>query len=553
MNGEENLVPRFNPALKPRLPRFNFYARFPLTPTLSPGEREQHCTFASFSKGPFADPAAGFRLRRRAILPLLEGGGRGEREQDVRTQSTSIPARSFLIVFLVCFTFLLSGCSKPNRANFELPIYFTCDTHGRLEPCGCFSGQFGGLTRLKTVLDGEAKDTALRLDVGDAIAGSEDYDLIEYHYLLRAYAAMKFDALNIGHREAQLSAAQLQEIKKSSPVPIIGANLIDKASGKPIFDSYKIFERGGYRIAVIGVLDPRGIAENTGAGLTVGDMDSALTRSFAEVRGKADVIILLAFADEETLTKLAQQYYEANVILGGKVRQPSQDLKKENRSLIYFVTNESRALGILKLKLAEGKSPEPSHSEVRLMHDQIRQDKAFRQLANEYRDEVRRTKLTVDDPSKSGADMVPGVRAAAAFVGTQRCTECHKTAGAVWTKSGHAEAFQTLVMRKADADPKCISCHTIGYGSPSGYRREFGSKQLVNVGCESCHGPGSLHVRRQEGDKSIDFTYRPLGAGDCQKCHYGEFSRPFYWYEFWPSIKHGKEPVQAAAQLSNFH
>src|SRR6185295_14280516 len=102
---------------------------------------------------------------------------------------------------------------------------------------------------------------------------------------------------------------------------------------------------------------------NTGAGLTVGDMDSALTRSFVEVRGKADVIILLAFADEETLTKLAQQYYEANVILGGKVRQPSQDLKKENRSLIYFVTNESRALGILRLRLAEGVSPQPVHNE----------------------------------------------------------------------------------------------------------------------------------------------------------------------------------------------
>jgi len=443
----------------------------------------------------------------------------------------------------------MSGCGgSAKRTNVDLSVYFTCDTRGRLEPCGCFTGQFGGLTRLKTVLDGEAPEHAVRVDVGDAIAGHEDYDLIEYRYLLRAFAAMKYDALNIGHREAQLSAAQLREIKRSSPVTILSANVLDKASGKPIFDSYRIIERGGFRVALIGVVDPRGLGEDLGAGLAVADMNSTLTRCLAEVRTKADTVVLLAFADEAALAQLAQDFYELHVILGGKVRQPAQELKRENRSVIYFVTNESRALGILRLQLADATSPKPSSNEIRLLHDRIPQDKSLRQLAQEYRDEVRRTKLAVDDPLKTGADMVPGVRAAAGYVGNARCVECHKTAGATWAKSGHADAFDTLVHRKADADPKCVGCHTIGFGSASGYRREFGAEKLVNVGCESCHGPGSLHVRRYEGDKTIDFAYRPLGAGDCQKCHYGEFSRPFDWDEFWPPIKHGKEPQQTAAR-----
>ena len=136
---------------------------------------------------------------------------------------------------------------------------------------------------------------------------------------------------------------------------------------------------------------------------------------------------------------------------------------------------------------------------------------------------------------------------AAGFVGSKRCVNCHKTSGEVWAKSAHARAFASLRERKADADPKCIGCHTTGFGSDSGYRRPFGPTYLVDVGCESCHGPGSLHVRQREGDKSINFTFRPLGAGDCKKCHYGEFSRPFYYYDFWPTIKHGKEAVTAAA------
>jgi hypothetical protein len=447
---------------------------------------------------------------------------------------------------------LAGGCGKSSRpASLDLPIYFTCDTRGRLEPCGCFEGQFGGLTRLKTVLDAEAPDHALRVDIGDALGGREDYDLIEYRYLLRAFATMKFDALNVGQREAQLTAAQLRDIRKASPVPILSANLLDRATGQPIFDAWKIILRGGWRVALIGVVDPAGLGDELGEGLAVADLESALTRALAELRGKADLVVLLAFANEETLARLAQHFYEAHVILGGKVRQPAQELRRENRSLISFVTNESRALGILRLRLAAGVAPQPLRHEIRLLHDKIPQDASFQRLAQAYRDEVRRARLAVDDPARAGADLVPGVRVAATYVGSRRCVDCHKTAGAIWAKSGHATAFDALVARKADADPKCVGCHTIGFGSGSGYRREFGAEKLVHVGCESCHGPGSLHVRRREGDPTVDFVYRPLGAGDCQKCHYGEFSRPFYWYEFWPPIQHGKEPPSTAANRAS--
>src|SRR5581483_1761634 len=93
-----------------------------------------------------------------------------------------------------------------------LSLYFVSDTRGRLVPCGCFSGQYGGLTRLKTVLDRVDPATSVMVDVGDAIRGVEDYNLMEYRYMLEAYAAMRFDALNLGQREEQLSAEQLRSL-----------------------------------------------------------------------------------------------------------------------------------------------------------------------------------------------------------------------------------------------------------------------------------------------------------------------------------------------------
>ena len=229
-------------------------------------------------------------------------------------------------------------------------------------------------------------------------------------------------------------------------------------------------------------------------------------------------------------------------ILGGRVSQPSPELVKENRSLIYFVTNESRALGILRLQLVKGAPLQATSNQIRLLHDKIPQDASFRAMMQDYREEVRHARLAVDDPNELSADMVPGVRTAAAYVGTEKCLACHATAAATWLASAHAHSFATLIDRKADTDPRCIGCHTTGFDSPSGYRRVFGTTQLVNVGCEGCHGPGSLHVREKEGDSTVNFVFRPLDAGDCRKCHQGEFSRPFDWNQFWPVIKHGNEP-----------
>jgi hypothetical protein len=362
---------------------------------------------------------------------------------------------------------------------------------------------------------------------------------------------LNYDALNVGWREAQLAAGELRQIKASTPVPILSANLIDKTTGRPIFDPYRIVVRSGYRIALVGVLEEKGLNEELGAGLKIEPMASALSRVIPELRAKADMIVLLAFADEAGLSRLAEQFYEIHVILGGRVSQPAQELRKENRSLIYFVTNESRALGFLECLLGSPPGPKSISNEIVLLHDRIPQDESFRKLAGAYRDEIRRTRLSIDDPSRAAADMIPGVRRAGEYVGSARCVECHKSTGAIWAKSAHSRAFATLVNREADADPKCISCHATGFGNLSGYQREMGKSRLTDVGCESCHGPGSQHVRQREGDTSINFAYRKLGAGDCQKCHYGEFSRPFQWAEFWPVIQHGKEPRTEGAAAGN--
>ncbi len=426
-----------------------------------------------------------------------------------------------------------------------LDVFFTADVNGRLVPCGCFSGQLGGLTRIASMI-GLGKDAAtLKVDVGDAIRGSADYEVIEYRTLQQAFAKLGYEVLNVGHREAQLPAATLRELKRTSPVPMLSANLIDRASGAPLFDPYRIVTRGRWRIALVGVLDARGLPDAMDDGLMVENIDITLGRLLPELRGKADCLVLLAFADEAALSALARQFYELDVILGGKVKQPSQQLIRENRSVILATTNQSRALGTLKLRIDQPGKITALAGEVVLVSDQIPQNAEIAALATAYRDEVRRTKLAIDDPATLQQDMVPGVKTAASYLGSESCAACHSTATHAWLGSGHARAWEALVATKADADPSCIGCHSVGFGTPSGYRRAFAGAKLTGVGCESCHGPGSQHVAQRSLGGEVTAHFRPLGAGDCVKCHHGEFSRPFDYAQFWPLIEHGKEATVA--------
>ena len=433
----------------------------------------------------------------------------------------------------------------PVKPAFPLSVAFSCDIRGRLVPCGCFTGQLGGLTRIGSVLDGEVREDALKLDVGDALAGSEDYQRIEHRYVLAALAKLGYAAVNLGHREAALSLTQLQEMKALSPVPLLSANLLVKATGTPLFETHRIVRRGAWRIAVVGVMDSRLSPEALGEGLVIEPMQSALARLLPRLKKEADFVVLLAFTDETALEVLAGEFYELDLILGGKVAQPAQHLIRENRSWIFYTTNQARALGLMEVTLHAPSKMSVQNAEVLLMHERIAQAEDIQALAAAYRDEVRRTRLNVDDPVQP--NRVAGLKHGATFVGSGSCLDCHANAARSWAGSGHARAFRPLVERGADADPSCLSCHTVGFGSESGYRRaDAGAKlmdagaKLTNVGCESCHGPGSLHVAQRVAGVAAPVKFRTLGAGDCQSCHFGEFSRPFSWELFWPKVAHGK-------------
>ena len=106
------------------------------------------------------------------------------------------------------------------------------------------------------------------------------------------------------------------------------------------------------------------------------------------------------------------------------------------------------------------------------------------------------------------------------YVGSKRCAECHEQEYQNWTQySKMAHSFETIMRMKHDLTPEavkgCYECHTTGYGHPTGFRDVVSTPDLKEVGCESCHGPGSAHI---ESSNPKDIKGK-MTMQDCQRCH----------------------------------
>ena len=141
-------------------------------------------------------------------------------------------------------------------------------------------------------------------------------------------------------------------------------------------------------------------------------------------------------------------------------------------------------------------------------------------------------------------EVIPAPPGTAEYIGSDACASCHQPATTFWKNTAHSRAWKTLVDRDKDFDNKCVGCHSVGYEQPGGsvmgkfqYPGTFyvtGSdqpfelqKNLVDVGCESCHGPGSKHIAVPSRDGKPQHIIVDPDATQCGTCHVPEHSPRF--------------------------
>ncbi len=122
---------------------------------------------------------------------------------------------------------------------------------------------------------------------------------------------------------------------------------------------------------------------------------------------------------------------------------------------------------------------------------------------------------------------------AAIYVGTERCVECHEDEYTFWKKTKHATAWATLEHQNKHFDLTCIGCHTVGYQKPGGFCRLKDVSGREDVGCENCHGPGSIHAKDQDASSII--LKAPESTCTAQ-CHVPEHSDAFRYEKYLKEI-----------------
>jgi len=130
-----------------------------------------------------------------------------------------------------------------------------------------------------------------------------------------------------------------------------------------------------------------------------------------------------------------------------------------------------------------------------------------------------------------------------AYVGSEACSACHQQAYAWWRNHAHGLAYLTLQQRNKEYNLDCVSCHVTGYEQPGGSTVTHNlDGALVNVGCESCHGPGAAHTKNPEVP-----VVRDTPESTCVTCHNEEHSDLFDYEAYRKTLVvpgHGLPPLE---------
>ncbi|HEY5949774.1 MAG TPA: multiheme c-type cytochrome [Kofleriaceae bacterium] len=128
---------------------------------------------------------------------------------------------------------------------------------------------------------------------------------------------------------------------------------------------------------------------------------------------------------------------------------------------------------------------------------------------------------------KAAADQAvpPVAKGKASYVGTEACSDCHQDQVDFWKTTRHASAWKTLVDRGQQFDYECIGCHVTGWQQPGGSNLAH-NENLRDVQCETCHGPGSIHVAKGGLEKPFAVV-NPKKDLCASQCHTKEHSDTF--------------------------
>ena len=218
--------------------------------------------------------------------------------------------RFIIMICSVLAVSLLGVSAAEGQKRVSVIFYHTTDIHDHSAP----------LPRIAGFVEARRKEdpNVLLVDTGDWFDGG---DLTELKTRGEAVAAMlsacKYDAMIFGNADYIFGAPRLAELIDRFSLPIVAANCVWSADIKPKHAVlYRIFKLEGVTVAIIGTATPFS-TQPVDSLLTILPLDESLRDVVAEVKQRADIIVLLTHTGPQTDEKLARELPDVDIIFGG--------------------------------------------------------------------------------------------------------------------------------------------------------------------------------------------------------------------------------------------
>ncbi|MFZ0851659.1 MAG: thiosulfohydrolase SoxB [Hyphomicrobiaceae bacterium] len=254
-------------------------------------------------------------------------------------------------------------------------------------------GRVGGLDRIATLVAAiraeRGAERVLFLDGGDALQGSYTALQSEGADMVSVLQALKVDALT-GHWEFTLGERRIKEIfgtierKGSSGLNLLAGNIRDTDMAEPVFRGWRMFERGGLKVAVIGqafpytrIANPRWMIPNWSFSIR----EDAIRKSVGVARTLgAEVVVLLSHNGFDVDRKLARRVHGIDVILTAHTHDVLPQPLKVGRTLLVASGSHGKFLSRLDLEVTDGRVTDFAYALLPVLADAITPEPAMAEL-----------------------------------------------------------------------------------------------------------------------------------------------------------------------------
>ena len=401
-------------------------------------------------------------------------------------------------------------------------LLFTGNTQAQLEPCGCFIGQSGGLPRRAKAISHIRENgfSPVVVDLGgiqpsqppimkthsfeaDDLSTDTAVLMRDQHRVqttLTAMEMMGYDAFF--PYDAEIDILQNREVDRS--FTFLDSDLTNDSN------TSLIKTVGGKRIALV-TFDLKAPTE-------IQSVSEHLNSLLFEIQANSDFIVGLSHASPEVNRVLAREHPSFSAILS-----PYEgETEKIGDVLLAYCSSKGKTLGAV---LLTEKAVDISFQVQQItLTEHVSEDRDVRKLLDKfYRQVATAPQLqTISHRLFSSEPFEQDNKNS--YIGSQACQECHQKEFTQWSHSSHAVAFNTLRTVGREYYPECVTCHVTGLGYDSGYQiGNPGRGHLVDVGCETCHGPGKQHVYTPLKENIREQVSEKV----CMACHTPEHSPGF--------------------------